>query len=328
MEKNDSKPRPTSRMVANSGDPWVFISVMGEHVFDPRAGLVEYVSKREDTGEEGEPVQQRVSPLHTIAELKRAMKRYSMRILGLFGIEILILFISPIVSRWEMAQILLVVLGIVVFIFILNNFWYFLKFLCTYLVALLSFSQEPEIDSKEPEKINWWRLLQGGFEVTYPQEAMKDSRWRVGGKPWRILQKGDLRIPVMRKMGVEKLYRQHFARMAGYCHLIEKANPGVKSPYGIILFSPGYRGLTVPYNPSSKKAFHDGLVSTRRTLKGYTTRGIKPGPPSNTNLCSNCRHGYPIRDEDDEWYSDCGDLFNWTAYSARKLPPIPRQACH
>jgi hypothetical protein len=134
----------------------------------------------------------------------------------------------------------------------------------------------------------------------------------------------------------ETLYRQHFARIAAYCHLIERCT-GYRSPYGVILFGTTYKGVALRNSPAARKAFHDGLLAARQVARD-SRRGIEPKRP-HENLCLHCPVGRPVEyrpgltetvsaggvlpvrgavgPENKLYHSRCGDRFRW-------LPPHER----
>ena len=177
-----------------------------------------------------------------------------------------------------------------------------------YLRAILAREKVPDPNHQEPQKIYWWNLIQAGYTQYAPSEAMGDPKWRLAGKPWRVLKKGNLRIPVFRKRSLdEKLYKQHFARIAAYCHLLETCEGG-ECPYGIVMLGSTLKGLTVPCRPPARKAFHHGLIDARTMIRIIPDSGLEPGAPSNLNLCYGCPWGKPERGAD---ISACGMRFNW-----------------
>lgn len=55
----------------------------------------------------------------------------------------------------------------------------------------------------------------------------------TGGKPWRLLKKGSLMIPVIRqRQGSSEWGTQHEVRLSAYCDLIEKCTGG-DAPFGV-----------------------------------------------------------------------------------------------
>ncbi len=197
---------------------------------------------------------------------------------------------------------------------------------------------EPDRNLMSIQPVNWWSLRKAGFSVIRPEDASCDSEIKLAGRPWRLLQKDSLRIPVFRKRhGNAALYPQHFVRMAAYCHLIE-ASEGAESPYGIVLFEDGCDGMTVPYSTENRRAFHEALLRARLTIKTLGAEGREPDRPPST-VCRECPVGRPLchvkgrtetvlnnatvkpyvtRGHDRRLYhSPCGDRFVW-------VPPYER----
>jgi len=161
---------------------------------------------------------------------------------------------------------------------------------------------------------------------------LRDEKWRLCGRPWCVLQKGDLRVPVFRKRTEDdELPRKYHARMAAYCHLMEIAE-GARSPYGIIVKGETFAAVTVPGTLRTRAMFHEALKAARRTIRDSEEINRQPPPPDNPNLCRECPYGLPLRVRADERYlrhgaplephvardrrrkkyhSHCGDLFRW-----------------
>jgi len=49
------------------------------------------------------------------------------------------------------------------------------------------------------QSINWWGLIKAGFESIEMRGPLRDPTLKLVGKPWRVLQFGSRRIPVIRK---------------------------------------------------------------------------------------------------------------------------------
>jgi len=301
-----------SRMTPEKDDPWIPVGVMGEHTFCKRAGIIEYESNKDDTGEEGIPVKRKFfNILYSINAIKNKMKKSFIQII------IYLCFIAVAVSLYMLHNNILILICLVATAcyFLFRNIGQFCYLSYLYIQTLIAASKEPDINKKEPQDINWWSLIHCGFQIAASNEGIKDEKWKVIGRPFRILERGNLRIPVMKKLGQAKLYRQHFSKIAAYCHLLEIAEPGVSSPYGIVLFSNGYSGKSIPNYPGSSKSFHDDLISARKTFRNI--KNIKINPP-NRKLCYKCHHGRPTSNNwGVTWHSTCGDRFNW-------IPPHER----
>ena len=142
----------------------------------------------------------------------------------------------------------------------------------------------PNPDSTRTQDVRWCDLLAGPVTVREPQAAYTLPRWRLGGRPWRVLQMGDFRIPVFLHKGRwSGLYPQHFVRMTAYCRLIEERE-GFRSPYGIVLRAGTYQGVTVPNTARTQGAPARG---TRRGAAGRRRfgRDERASPARNGRQC-------------------------------------------
>ncbi len=191
---------------------------------------------------------------------------------------------------------------------------------------------EPPEDLAKQVTINWWELLKSGFDSIRLQEILRDEESRLAGKPWRVLRKGSLRIPVIR-IAEESyegarywIYRQHEIRLAAYAHLIVTCEGG-QSPYGIVLFGSTYQGAAVPINTGLQASLGETLADFRVALSA-AQQGVTPSAPE-SNLCTACPFGRPekvVRNtpnpgakkiygrtgQDGVFYhSECGDHFSW-----------------
>jgi len=294
------QPRSGGRMAATDDTPWVSVSLLAEHTFCPRAGVIQHESREEDTGEEKFHAP-RGKAFYTIKQIEKELTKW-----GNYTLIMLVITLFSFVC--------------VVPIFIL--LWCFLRwadiYYSHYLPAKNARASVPNPEHTEPQPTNWWALIQAGFEPRRLDEGLRDPRWRLVGCPWRILVKGDLRIPVFRKRlgrgdSGDKLYRQHYARMAAYCHLIQECE-GASSPYGIVLFGHTYTGMTVPATPWTNKTFHDALVATREMVASLPGK-VPPAPSvQDRGKCKLCPHSWRDRTTG---LSVCGQRFNWVPPNIR-----------
>lgn len=303
-----SKPQKQERhspMLAGSYTPWVAVSLLAEHIFCPRAAIIQHEANMEDTGEEPMWASQgRKKRYYSIAAIKRDLRNWASGM----GVAVLVTLILWAVTADSGAAPCVVSLGLLVSAIVAGGFLniYFVH----YLPAVRAAACVPNPNHTESQAVNWWGFLNAGFVSRRLGEGLRDSKWRLVGQPWRVLVKGDLRIPVFRKRfrrdsaTAEKLYRQHYARMAAYCHLLEVCE-GAKSPYGVVLFGDSHKGVTVPNQPGSRKTFHTGLLELRDTLSNYKHR---TPPPADLRRCKACPHSWRDRQTGT---SVCGQRFNW-----------------
>jgi hypothetical protein len=196
----------------------------------------------------------------------------------------------------------------------------------------------PKADRPQVEEISWCDLRAAGFSLQDVPAAYAYQPWRFGGRPWKLLEHGDLRIPVFKYPRQWKgLFPQHFVRMTGYCLLLEKCTD-YRSPYGVIVRTGSLRATIVPKTARSQRAFADTLRQARETIKGAREMNLFPPEPLNRNICRDCPWGepylwrrgivfrrdgnpidrIPVRGRNKKKYhSHCGDRFGW-------MPPHER----
>ena len=274
-----------STLAPNGEQPWITARVVAATEFCPRAGIIAYEDKQGDIGEEHDSGPR----LDYLPDFSLEMLAASLQAtvnsiwLGLTWAPpvLLVVGIAGYVSN---STILLVLIPVAYF----GGRWLIQKLRN---VAELSrrlraaqdaVPSEPSAESTELQPVNWWSLLKAGFSSVEYEDAHEDPALRFSGKPWRVLHKGSLRIPVFRKRaGKPELHQQQLARMAAYCHLIVQAE-GSHSPYGIVLFDDGYDGVTVPFTRENRELFQRTLRRARELFAAIAANGsalwvISPG---------------------------------------------------
>lgn len=298
------------RMAADRQDPWVAVSTMKEKMFCDRAAII--ASKKvQDDGEDGMMVlgQYRVVPLYTLRAIRRALRGRALWLLGCVALAL--------AGTWVAAAPQALLVRLAGFVAAgtsvlkgLHTAFQILQLLLQYGRAQIAASRVPDVEKDEIQDVYWWGLIANGYEARQPQEALSDEKWRLIGKPWRVLYKHGQRIPVVRvRMDQPRLMRQHFARIAAYCHLLERNEPGISSPGGVVLLEK-YDGKYVPANARSGSTFHNALLDTRRLLRDFT-EGAVPARPD-PKRCYGCPFGRPTSSNwGASYHSDCGDEFDW-----------------
>jgi CRISPR/Cas system-associated exonuclease Cas4 (RecB family) len=198
--------------------------------------------------------------------------------------------------------------------------------------ALEAEAKEPDERSTDKQRVNWWEMRKAGYESIYYKEQLKDSRGRLAGRPWCVLRRGSTRIPVFALRGeTRKPYRQHYVRMAAYCHLLETCECA-ESPYGIVLYPDSHDGLTVPNTTWSQRMLEEALAEWQPVIQAVQ-QGEQEPPPADGRRCSKCGVGYPRVHRPGEtetmsngvplpvfsmvgpgghaYHSPCGDRFRW-----------------
>jgi hypothetical protein len=330
----DNERSPRGRMAAENGTPWIGVHVLGESVFCERAGLLEYEQQVEDEGEENS-----LPNLEFLAEwdertLEQQLKLWIGRAKQHSGYAVgcaLALVLSANFGPWwltlpPLAGFLYSVSLMVKSVRnVFRRSW-------RLRAAREAKPHEPDLESSSDQAVNWWGLLKAGFQSQPYREPLRDPRWRLAGKPWRVLRRDSIRIPVfrIRRGRSTELFRKHYARVAAYCHLMEKSEGG-ESPFGVILFPGTYDGVAIFNSPHSRKIFHNGLESARHFVQISESRGAVPAAPS-AGRCSGCPWGKPFVDDGAHptkskgrelqaycatgvdgrgYHSQCGDRYRW-----------------
>lgn len=331
-------------MAAQDTTPWIGVHVLTECMFCPRAGVIAFEQKRIDSGEDidGAPRLDYL-PDFQIELIETALQKTWSGIWALLTWTppvVLITGIAGLLVDWRI-WLILIPLGLWLLRTLFSRFRDVLKLSARRRAAQAATPQEPDPDSTQSQPVNWWSLLKCGFTPVEYEDAHEDASWHLAGRPWRVLHKGSQRIPVFRKRcGEPKVYPQHVARLAAYCHVVEESEGG-SAPYGVILFGNGYDGVTVPNSAENQQAFRNELMRARRLLQAVQKEGLMPDVPTRSTVCHDCWLGRPrmhrkgitdthldgqqlpahrTRGEDQRIYhSICGDRFRW-------VPPHDRAA--
>ena len=322
--------QPIDNLAASVSDPQLNASTIAEFVFCPRAGLLTYESGQQKEDEELPalgllPWYERDAIEEAYAEKSRAL--VWLMIFWAVGLVILCLiplFRSPLFPMVVIAYTVLCSYCAIV----IHRDW-------RELGRRLRAANSPsvcnlDLNSKTSQVVDWWGLLNAGYEVREPK-PLKDPEWRVSGKPKRILHKGSMAIPVHHIKNVEgRLSPQHIVRVMIHCHLIGMSE-GATVPFAIILFGNSYQGTTVPNNRKHREQFYDALRRVRAMLLEARTGQADPSEPRTKSICRACpygrsrpvsrgertlSHGHPltplrlIRGQSVR-HCDCGDRFDW-----------------
>jgi hypothetical protein len=310
----------SDRMIASARDPWVSVGLIAQNVFCRRAGIIHHETPREDDDDEVYRAGRGLRRIfYSFREIGRAIKKTIISLVVTFLLMIVVYFIDgstfithikphSTVVLLQLGSLVLDLIG-VIFLFVYSM--YLLALIWIYFWAKVRAPKMPDPNSSESQQINWWSLLNAGFQPITPQDMYRDEQWHLAGCPWRILVKGNLRIPVFRKRFSDgpvgkKLFPQHYARMAAYCHLIEKSERA-SSPYGIILFGKTPKGVTVPYQRREKGTLRKSILDTRATLTSIGSNFV-PSMPANLEQCKKCPHSKRDRLTG---ASPCGMRFGW-----------------
>ncbi len=320
-----------SRMVATPGDAWLSVHAIAEYAFCPRAGLLAYENKRGDVDDE--PPAFDTLPAFELAAIENEIARHRQRIFKWLWAIAIATLTGP-VGAW-FRQYWLLVLGFVVMAFIsyqiISTLLQLLELYRRRGVALASRCAEPDPFCEFMQPVNWFGMFHLGFESQNLKEPLRHIKWQYEGRPWRILRKGSLSIPVFRARSAQsKPQDSHIVKIAAYCELVSFCF-GHDCPYGIVLIGDDYSGFAVPNHPSFRKRFHDSLVELRH-LAAAADQRAEGDVPNDERKCSGCplgkprlvswgqqihRFGAPVPinarpgRNDKPIHCDCGDRFEW-----------------
>jgi hypothetical protein len=165
--------------------------------------------------------------------------------------------------------------------------------------AIRAEAREPGPEIHRIEEVNWWSLLKAGFEPVNFQRSFQHPELPLEGCPWRVLQRGSQRIPVIksggRKLGNKRgeLYPKHQIRSVAYALLLE-ATAHVDVPYGLVFPHDSPHGLAFPITEELRSRAVRLLRDFDQTMADSQQHQVEPRLPENRNRCAQCDYGKPI----------------------------------
>lgn len=164
--------------------------------------------------------------------------------------------------------------------------------------ALRAEAREPDLHFRQTEPVNWWCMLNAGYEPIRYERPFQHPELPLVGAPWRVLQRGSQRIPVIkaggRKLGSKKnsLYPKHEVRLVAYALLLE-ATSHIQVPYGLVFPVDSPHGLAFPLTDELRGRAQKMLKDLDQTIADSQLRGMHPEIPGNRSRCANCDLGRP-----------------------------------
>ena len=324
----EREPRPL--LEAADGDPEVTASTIAEFTFCPRAGILTHEGGFSDPEEELPSLA--LLPWYEQEAIEEAYT-HALYVLFSFpvGLLVAVIILSLLMLGHFLYPFLLIALLVGWGIFAWRAFRRWREIGERRLAARLATECNPVPGKNAFQPVDWWGLLLAGYEVRRPEAPLHDERWRLSGKPRRILDKGTLSIPVHRIRKPEgPILPQHIVRVMAHCHLIERTE-GADSPFAVILFGNTYQGMTVPNTSENRERFHNALERARTAIIESDAGDRQPPEPVTGNACSSCHFGHPrpVALEDKTmryeepldpvlfhngkkvFHCDCGDRFHW-----------------
>ena len=315
----------------------VRVRTLGEFVFCPRAGLLSHAS----ADDEDEPTDERMNlnflPEYNLTLIEEQLAVQLRRLVHWAAWTAGGLFLVVVAVWNELPPVVPLALAVPTILCV----WKSLQTLSAVVTlgdrrreALAATPTEPPTDLTDDSPVRWWELLKAGFESVTYLEPLFDEELRLAGKPWRVLKRGSLRIPVIRlpadnyHAGRYWVYVQHRVRLAAYAVLLAACEGG-QTPFAVVLFGGSYEGVAVPVLSATMVIAK--LDELRRRLD-LEKMGIPTPLPSKSDVCSGCPLGRPrvvtAADRTDEslgrklhvvtgpdgraYRSECGDRFGWT----------------
>ena len=285
---------PPPIKTASNEQPVLGAHVLSEFVFCRRAGFLTLQMEPADEGEDPAPNLSYMPDydLREIVEALEAAKQNVWRFLTWLPVVAAILFGVGISISWMLAGLIALACWWLIVQFI-HDLHLVYRLNEKQMIAEAAEGAAPDPHHHESQHINWWELRKAGFEPVKPVAALRDHAARLAGKPWMILQKGGMRIPVfLHRREDRRIFPQHHIRMAAYCYLISVAERA-QSPFGIILFAGSYEGITIPMSEREWHSLNDAVEQARALIRVHQQDRILPGQPDSMNVCRQCPHGRP-----------------------------------
>ncbi|MCC6127457.1 MAG: hypothetical protein IT426_21065 [Pirellulales bacterium] len=280
---------------ARSDDAELSVYELTEFVFCPRAGLCTHEQK-EVLPEPETPPNASFLPIHDENELRFTLKATIGQLCNIVlggGAATIVFAVMAWLSGWISLWCLTLCCFLLTTYAVCDRLYWIALILQNLKIWKMAASQTIDIHSPKIQYVHWCELIRSEFELTEPQGAFHHIPWRLGGKPYRLLEKGALRIPVFRPTQPWKdLYPQHFVRIAAYCRLIE-AKEGFQSPCGVIVMPDSFQAIIVPCSAKSREDFKQAVLRSRMAIRDSEERNVFPPEPENKSLCRDCPHGRP-----------------------------------
>ena len=273
--------RTAFRMMASPDDKWLSVHAIAEYSFCPRAGLIAYENRRGEDDDE-------TPSLFTLPKFEldaiNAAISWQLKVVCLWGVGTAIA--SVIASQWHPLLALVVIwLGVKN---VLSRLGQILELVRRRRNALKARCAEPNPSSDQLQSVNWFGLLHLGFESVRLKEPLRDTDWKFDGRPWRVLRKGSLTIPVFcTRSAVDQPHDSHRVKIAAYCRLCALAFGDASCPYGIVITGDDHSGFAVPNHPRFRARFHDCLNELRR-LAAMADQRQEGAVAFDSRKCSHC----------------------------------------
>lgn len=276
------------------------VHALGQFVFCPRAAIL--AAERGDQRDLDEPLPRLTFlPNFDLERIEEALSA-KLKLLGLAVVLIVALPVSMVLSLRDQTPVYFYLASATLFFALLwaaDLLTAVVKLAIRRAIALRAEAREPEPSFSGTESVNWWSLLNAGFEpITYPR-PFQHPEYPLEGCPWRVLHKGSLRIPVIRAGGdrlgndSDRLFPKHEVRLVAYALLLE-ADGHHRVPYGVVFPPDSPWGLAFSITENHRRQAVKLLADFQQQLNDSQQRNVHPGLPANRNCCANCDYGKPV----------------------------------
>ena len=291
--------------------PEMGVHVMSEYIYCARAGIIATESSQQDSGMERIPAPALGGiQLFDVDNIEANLEAVStsLRQSGLLLSAVVLVVIIAAVFDRNLAIVLLFCSTVVSVV----SWRLWARFeVRIYLYYRRELREAREAPKREPnwnlncqQAVNWWELLQSGFESRALKDAHYSHEIRLRGRPWRILRRGNMHLPVLcikvenydpKNLTQVRLREQQRARIAAYAFLIEICERG-QADWAIVLFNHSVDGIAVPIGNQEWHDFREGLVEAREHVRKLNNdMRYMPSPADHGNACFKCPLGRPRR---------------------------------
>lgn len=275
------------------------VHALGQYVFCPRSGILA-AENGDQRDEDDELPRLTYLPNFDRQRIEEAIsgKLTQLAFFVLYGVCLVVLMKMGLAdrNRWVFYPSAVVLLGLG--FWSLGTLFDLLELVLRRQAAIRAEAREPEPDIREIVRVNWWSLLKAGLEPIEYQQPFQHPELPLEGCPWRVLQRGSRRIPVIRsgawKLGDRKgeLYVKHQVRLVAYALLLE-ATGHIEVPYGVVFSVHSPHGLAFPITAELRQRTVDLLRDFQQQIVASQQHQSHPEMPPNRNRCTNCDYGKP-----------------------------------
>ena len=275
------------------------VHTLSQFVFCPRAGFLHWEERTDDSGIDEDPRIPNLTyqPEYDYAEIIRVFdecKAWLWTVSLTASVGLLITGLVWLTIGWLPASVLAAALVLFSGILAGREVNVVFRLSKSKQAAEAAIARCPKINHTVPEQVNWWELRAAGYEPIRLQSALRDHVARLSGVPWRILQRGGVRIPVLlHRQADRKIYAKHRIRIAAYCHLIATAEQA-QAPFGLILFAGTYEAITVPVTETLIVRFQQEFSDAREIIRSHERSRQVPSRPEQISRCLGCPVGEPV----------------------------------